>query len=115
MRRQHGLPPVKPDLHTYGEYMRALLWIGLAVMLLVPEPSALAAERALLANPQEMRQGPAPPGALREAARTNGSYFVGLARVPARWNHLVEKNSRKINGLSMILSQKWFPLLRIML
>ena len=38
-----------------------------------------------------------------------------LARVPTRWNHLVEKHSRKINGLSMILSQKWFPLLRIML
>ena len=29
--------------------------------------------------------------------------------------HLVEKNSRQINDLSMILSQKWFPLLRIML
>jgi hypothetical protein len=39
----------------------------------------------------------------------------GLARVPTRWNHLVEKNSRKFNGLSMISSQKWFPLLRIML
>jgi len=38
-----------------------------------------------------------------------------LERVPTRWNHLVEKNSRKINGLGMILSQKWFPLLRIML
>jgi hypothetical protein len=38
-----------------------------------------------------------------------------LARVPTRWNHLVEKNSRKFNSLSMILSQKWFPLLRIML
>ena len=38
-----------------------------------------------------------------------------LARVPTRWNHLVEKNSRKINCLSMIFSQKWFPLLRIML
>ncbi|WP_395661745.1 hypothetical protein, partial [Aestuariivirga sp.] len=38
-----------------------------------------------------------------------------LARVPTRWNHLVEKNSRKFNGLSMIFSQKWFPLLRIML
>ena len=38
-----------------------------------------------------------------------------LARVPTRWNHLVEENSRKINGLSMILSQKWCPLLRIML
>ena len=25
-----------------------------------------------------------------------------LARVPTRWNHLVEKNSRKFNGLSMI-------------
>ena len=25
-----------------------------------------------------------------------------LARVPTRWNHLVEKNSRKINCLSMI-------------
>jgi hypothetical protein len=40
---------------------------------------------------------------------------VSLARVPTRWNHLVEKNSRKFNGLSMIFSQKWFPLLRIML
>jgi hypothetical protein len=38
-----------------------------------------------------------------------------LARVTTRWNHLVEKNSRKFNGLSMIFSQKWFPLLRIML
>ena len=38
-----------------------------------------------------------------------------LERVPTRWNHLVEKNSLEINGLSMILSQKWFPLLRIML
>jgi hypothetical protein len=38
-----------------------------------------------------------------------------LARVPTRWNHLVEKNSRKFNSLSMILSQKWFPLVRIML
>ena len=38
-----------------------------------------------------------------------------LARVPTRWNHLVEKNSRKINGLSMILSHKWFPLLAFML
>ncbi len=38
-----------------------------------------------------------------------------LARVPTRWNHLVEKNSRKFNGLSMILPQKWFPLLAIML
>jgi len=28
---------------------------------------------------------------------------------------MVEKNSRKFNELSMILSQKWFPLLRIML
>jgi hypothetical protein len=28
---------------------------------------------------------------------------------------LVEKNSRKFNGLSMIFSQKWFPLLAIML
>jgi hypothetical protein len=37
------------------------------------------------------------------------------ARVPARWNHLAEKNSRKINCLSMILPQKWFPLLAIML
>ena len=37
-----------------------------------------------------------------------------LARVPTRWNNLVEKNSRKFNGLSMIFSQKWFPLLRIM-
>jgi hypothetical protein len=40
---------------------------------------------------------------------------LALARVPTRWNHLVEKNSRKFNGLSMILSQKWFPLLRIMI
>lgn len=63
--------------------MRALLWIGLAVMLLVPGPSALAAERVLLANPQEARQGAAPLGALREAARSNGSVrvIVGL-RVP---------------------------------
>ena len=38
-----------------------------------------------------------------------------LARVPTRWNYLVDKNSRKIKGLSMILPQKWFPLLRIML
>jgi hypothetical protein len=38
-----------------------------------------------------------------------------LARVPTRWNHLVEKNSRKINCLSMIFSQKWFPLLAFML
>jgi hypothetical protein len=38
-----------------------------------------------------------------------------LARVPARWTHLVEKNSRKINCLGMILPQKWFPFLRIML
>ncbi len=38
-----------------------------------------------------------------------------LARVPTRWNHLVEKNSRKFNGLSTILSQKWFPLLAFML
>jgi hypothetical protein len=38
-----------------------------------------------------------------------------LARVPTRWNHLVEKNSRKFNGLSMIFSQKWFPLLAFML
>jgi hypothetical protein len=106
---------VTPDLHIFGEYMRALLWIGLAVMLLVPEPSALAAERVLLADPQEARQAPAPLGALREAAKSNGSSIVGLACVPARWNHLVEKNSRKINGLIMILSQKWFPLLRIML
>jgi len=38
-----------------------------------------------------------------------------LARVTTRWNHLVEKNSRKFNGLSMIFSQKWFPLLAFML
>jgi hypothetical protein len=38
-----------------------------------------------------------------------------LARVPTRWNHLVEKNSRKFNGMSMIFSQKWFPLLAFML
>jgi hypothetical protein len=38
-----------------------------------------------------------------------------LARVPTRWTHLVEKNARKINGLSMIFSQKWLPLLAIML
>jgi hypothetical protein len=37
------------------------------------------------------------------------------ARAAARWNHLVEKNARKINYLSMILPQKWFPLLQIML
>jgi hypothetical protein len=43
------------------------------------------------------------------------SHIVILARVPTRWNHLVEKNSRKINGLSMTLSQKWFPHLRVML
>jgi hypothetical protein len=43
--------------------------------------------------------------------------FAGhaLTRVPTRWNHLVEKNSRKINLLSMTLSQKWIPLLRVML
>jgi hypothetical protein len=28
---------------------------------------------------------------------------------------MVEQNARKINSLSMILPQKWFPLLRIML
>ena len=39
----------------------------------------------------------------------------GQPRVPARWNHLVEKNARKINCLSMILPQKWFPLSAIML
>ena len=39
---------------------------------------------------------------------------IAFARVPARWKHLVEKNARKINGLSMILSQKWFPFLRVM-
>jgi hypothetical protein len=38
-----------------------------------------------------------------------------LERVPIRWNQLIEKNSLQINGLSMILAQKWFPLLRIML
>jgi hypothetical protein len=38
-----------------------------------------------------------------------------LTRVPTRWTHLVEKNARKFNGLSMILSQKWFPLLAFML
>ena len=46
---------------------------------------------------------------------SRGIRSVTLARVPTRWNHLVEKNSRKFNDLSMILSQKWFPLLRIML
>jgi hypothetical protein len=40
---------------------------------------------------------------------------IALARVPARWNHLLEKNARKINSLSIILSQKWFPLLDVML
>jgi len=50
---------------------------------------------------------------LREIARMG--LHDELARVPTRWNHLVEKNSRKFNGLSMIFSQKWFPLLRIML
>jgi hypothetical protein len=38
-----------------------------------------------------------------------------LERVPTRWNHLVEKNARKFNVLSMIFSQKWFPLLAFML
>jgi hypothetical protein len=50
-----------------------------------------------------------------EAATILISLAAVLARVPTRWNHLVEKNSRKINCLSMIFSQKWFPLLRIML
>ncbi|MCA3554843.1 hypothetical protein [Aestuariivirga sp.] len=39
----------------------------------------------------------------------------GVAHVPIRWNHLIEKNKRQINGWSMILSQKRVPLLRIML
>jgi hypothetical protein len=38
-----------------------------------------------------------------------------LERVPTRWNHLVEENALQAYCLSMILSQKWFPLLRIML
>jgi hypothetical protein len=37
------------------------------------------------------------------------------ARVPAGWNHLIEKNARQTDGLSMILPQKLFPLWRIML
>jgi len=39
---------------------------------------------------------------------------IAFARVPARWNHLIEKNARNMNSLSMILSQRWFPLLAIM-
>jgi len=42
-----------------------------------------------------------------------GTGVLRLARAPTRWNHLVEKNVRKINFLSMILSQKWFPRLCI--
>jgi hypothetical protein len=38
-----------------------------------------------------------------------------LAHVPIRWNHLIDKNMRQIKSLSMILSQKRVPLLRIML
>jgi hypothetical protein len=34
---------------------------------------------------------------------------------PLRGHNLVDKNARPFNGLSMILLQKWFPLLRIML
>jgi hypothetical protein len=52
------------------------------------------------------------PGLIRRFIQQSG---MTLARVPTSWNHLVEKNSRKINCLSMILAQKWFPLLRIML
>ena len=32
--------------------------------------------------------------------------LVSLARVPARWTHLAETNSRKIRSLSMILFAK---------
>jgi hypothetical protein len=53
-----------------------------------------------------------------EGVSHGGSYgksaFI-LAHVPIRWNHLTDKNMRQIKGLSMILSQKWIPLLRIML
>jgi hypothetical protein len=48
-------------------------------------------------------------------AQARNANAIPLARVPTRWNHLVEKNSRRFNGLSMIFSQKWFPLLAFML
>jgi hypothetical protein len=54
-------------------------------------------------------------GRVLDVRAPQGKAQSRLARVPTRWNHLVEKNSRKINCLSMILSQKWFPLLAIML
>jgi hypothetical protein len=40
---------------------------------------------------------------------------LSLAHVPIRSNHLIDKNMRQIKSLSMILAQKWFPLLPIML
>ena len=38
-----------------------------------------------------------------------------IAHVPIRWNHMINRCMHQIKGLSMILSQKWVPLLRIML
>jgi hypothetical protein len=38
-----------------------------------------------------------------------------LAHVPIRRNRLIDKNMRQIKSLSMTLSQKWVPLLRVML
>jgi hypothetical protein len=42
-----------------------------------------------------------------------GIGVLRLTRSQIKWNHLVEQNVRKINFLSMISSQKWFPLLCI--
>ena len=36
------------------------------------------------------------------------AFVVGLAHVPMRWNHLIDKNRRQTKSLSMILSQEWF-------
>jgi hypothetical protein len=38
-----------------------------------------------------------------------------LAHVPIRRNRLIDKNMRQIKSLSVTLSQKWVPLLRVML
>jgi hypothetical protein len=39
----------------------------------------------------------------------------GLEHDPIRWNRLSDQDMRQFKSLSMILPQKWIPLLRIVL
>jgi len=56
-----------------------------------------------------------PPGPKHRPACCLRMAKPALAHVPIRRNRLIDKNMRQIKSLSMNLSQKWVPLLRVML